>query len=78
MTSSLRPFSRATPSRRPCGPRCRGGASSLLRPGFGAATQRAANAAAGRRERLESGDAEIVEHIVGWPARFERAQSLSC
>jgi hypothetical protein len=78
MTSSLRPFARATAPRRPCGPRCRGGASSLLRPSFGIATQRAASAAPGRRERLERGDAEIVEHIIGWPARFDRAESLSC
>jgi len=78
MTSTRRSFARAHPQRRPCGPRCHGGASSLLRPGSGMAAQRATSAPGGRRERLESDDVAVVEHIVGWPARSERADPLSC
>jgi hypothetical protein len=64
--------------RRPCGPRCRGGASSLLRPGVSVAAQRVASAAGGRRERGDEADDAIVEHIVGWPARRERGEPLAC
>ena len=48
MSSSRRSF-RSAPPRRPAGPRCHGGASSLLRLGFGATPQRVA---AARDERL--------------------------
>jgi hypothetical protein len=76
MTSTRRSLARANTLRRPCGPRCHGGASSLLRPGFGIAAQRAASAPGGRRERADHDDVAVVEHIVGWPARSERAEPL--
>jgi hypothetical protein len=78
MTSTRQSFARATTLRRPCGPRCHGGASSLLRPGFGVTAPRAASAPNGWRERADAGDAEVVEHVVGWPARAERSAALAC
>jgi hypothetical protein len=78
MTSIRRPLARATTLRRPSGPRCHGGASSLLRPGFSATAPRAASAPGQRRERAESDANAIVEHVVGWPARSERSARLGC
>jgi hypothetical protein len=72
MSSSRRSF-RSAPLRRPAGPRCHGGASSLLRLGFGALPQRVA-AARGRCE-LDPADAG-VEHVVGLPVRDRRPAPL--
>jgi hypothetical protein len=74
MSASRRPFPSASSSRRPLGPRCHGGASSLLRLGFGTAPPRAASArVSGSMEISESFDAESVEHVVGWPRRDEQS-----
>ncbi len=78
MSASRRSFSPASSPRRPLGPRCHGGASSLLRLGFGAGPQRAASSrVSGWMEISDSFDAAQVEHVVGWPSRDERASSLS-
>jgi hypothetical protein len=78
MPSIRRPPARAATLRRPSGPRCHGGASSLLRPGFGATAQRVASTPAQRRERAESDADALVAHVVGWPARSERNAELGC
>jgi hypothetical protein len=72
MTSSRRPF-RSAPLRRPAGPRCHGGASSLLRLGFGALPQRAA---ATRASGWSEVDSDAVEHVVGLPVRDRRPAPL--
>ncbi|MEO5845663.1 MAG: hypothetical protein ABIQ33_12570 [Caldimonas sp.] len=67
MTSSRRSPLHSTPLRRPAGPRCLGGASSLLRLGFGAVPPRVAAArASGWCEPNDSRGAG-VEHIIGMP-----------
>jgi hypothetical protein len=76
MTSSRR-SSLLAASRRPAGPRCHGGASSLLRLGFGALPPRVAARTNPRREPDGSADAS-VEHVVGLPLRSQqRATVLS-
>ena len=75
MSSSRRSF-RSAPPRRPAGPRCHGGASSLLRLGFGALPQRVAAARpSGWSERADSVD-DVVEHVVGLPVRDRRPAPL--
>jgi hypothetical protein len=75
MSSSRRSFLSAPP-RRPAGPRCHGGASSLLRLGFGAVPQRVAAArASGWCELADSAGAD-VEHVVGLPVRDRRPAPL--
>jgi hypothetical protein len=75
MSSSHRSFMSA-PLRRPTGPRCHGGASSLLRLGFAAVPQRVAAArASGWREPANSFAAD-VEHVVGLPVRDRRPAPL--
>jgi hypothetical protein len=37
---------------------------------------RGANAASGRRDRVDNDDADVIEHIVGWPTRSERTAPL--
>jgi hypothetical protein len=54
--------------RRPCGPRCHGGASSLLRLGFAALPQRAVAARASGWRELDD-ELGSIEHVVGLPAR---------
>ena len=79
MSATRRSFSPASSLRRPLGPRCHGGASSLLRLGFGAAPQRPVSPRlSGWMEISDSFDAALVEHVVGWPGRDERARSLPC
>jgi hypothetical protein len=76
MSSSRRSSPLSAPLRRPAGPRCHGGASSLLRLGFGAVPQRIATArASGWCETSHSGSAGI-EHIVGMPRCAERPAPL--
>ncbi len=78
MSASRRLFSPASPSRRPLGPRCHGGASSLLRLGFGAAPQRALSPrVSGWMEIGDSFDDTPVEHVVGWAGRDERVAPLA-
>lgn len=75
MSSSRRSF-RSAPPRRPAGPRCHGGASSLLRLGVGTLPQRVAAARAGGWcELADSADAG-VEHVVGLPVRDRRPAPL--
>jgi hypothetical protein len=75
MSSSRRSF-RSAPLRRPAGPRCHGGASSLLRLGFATVPQRvAATRASGWSELAHSSDAD-VEHVVGLPVRDRRPAPL--
>jgi hypothetical protein len=78
MPSSRRSPSFSAPQRRPAGPRCHGGVSSLLRLGFGALPQRAAAArASGWCEPDDSAGASI-EHVIGMPLRAQsRAASSS-
>jgi hypothetical protein len=78
MPSSRRSFVSAAPLRRPAGPRCRGGGSSLFRPRFGVAAPRAATCPSGWRDRAEASDAAAVEHVVGWPGRADRGAGLAC
>ncbi|MGZ8471816.1 MAG: hypothetical protein ACXWZ7_20680 [Gemmatirosa sp.] len=52
-------------SRRPAGPRCHGGASSLLRLGAAVVAPRVAPAAASGWNDLD--DASAVEHVVRRP-----------
>ena len=74
MSASRRSLSPVSSPRRPLGPRCHGGASSLLRLGFGAAPQRAASSrVSGWMEISESFDAAEIEHVVGWPRRDDAA-----
>jgi hypothetical protein len=64
--SPRRPFAPAAFPRRPAGPRCHGGASSLLRLGLAALPQRAiATRATGWRELDGAGAG--VEHVVRRP-----------
>ena len=73
MTSSRRSF-RPVPLRRPAGPRCHGGASSLLRLGFAALPQSVATARANGWS--ETTDRDDVEHVVGLPVRDRRPAPL--
>ena len=76
MTSSRRSPAFSAPLRRPAGPRCHGGASSLLRLGFGATPQRvAATRTSGWCEPADAAGAE-VEHVVGLPVRDRRPAPL--
>jgi len=74
MTSSRRSF-RSAPLRRPAGPRCHGGASSLLRLGFGVLPQRVATPRASGWSESAGSDA-VVEHVVGLPVRDRRPAPL--
>ncbi|MEP7139744.1 MAG: hypothetical protein ABI745_08970 [Caldimonas sp.] len=79
MPASRRPFPPAPSPRRPLGPRCHGGASSLLRLGFGAVPQRAASTRVSSwMEISESFDAAQVEHVVGWSGRDRQAPNRTC
>ncbi len=79
MSAHRRSLSLASSSRRPLGPRCHGGASSLLRLGFGAAPQRAMTPrVSGWMEISDSFDATLVEHVVGWAGRDDRQAALPC
>jgi len=75
MTSSRRSF-RSAPMRRPAGPSCHGGASSLLRLGFGALPQRVAAARASGWSELGDPASADVEHVVGLPVRDRRPAPL--
>jgi hypothetical protein len=75
MSSSRRSF-RFAPSRRPAGPSCHGGASSLLRLGFGAVPQRVATARASGWSELANSTGADVEHVVGLPVRDRRPAPL--
>ena len=75
MSSSHRSF-RSAPLRRPAGPRCHGGASSLLRLGFGAVPQRVAAARASGWCELASSTSASVEHVVSLPVRDRRPAPL--
>jgi hypothetical protein len=66
--TSRRPATDRFSLRRPCGPRCHGGASSLLRLGLPALPQRAVTARASGWRELDD-ELASVEHIVGLPAR---------
>ena len=74
--SSSRRFFRSAPPRRPAGPRCHGGASSLLRLGFGAVPQRVATARASGWCELADSTGADVEHVVGLPVRDRRPAPL--
>jgi hypothetical protein len=76
MTSSRR-SSLPAPGRRPAGPRCHGGASSLLRLGFSALPQRIATARASGWSELADPASGRVEHVIGMPLRAARAAALS-
>ena len=76
MSSFRRSATAAAPLRRPAGPRCHGGVSSLLRLGFGTVPQRAMARSSGWLELQES-DGTAVEHIVGWQGRADRVASLA-
>jgi hypothetical protein len=79
MSSARRSLSLASSPRRPLGPRCHGGASSLLRLGFGAGPQRTLSPRlSGWMEISDSFDAMLVEHIVGGSGRDERQAALPC
>jgi len=76
MSAARRPYPFASSSRRPLGPRCHGGASSLLRLG-GATPQRVPSPrTSGWMEISDSFDASLVEHVVGWPGRDERPAAM--
>jgi hypothetical protein len=77
MPSSRRSPPLHSPWRRPAGPRCHGGASSLLRLGFSALPQRVATARASGWSELADPAADRVEHIIGMPLRAARASALS-
>ncbi|MEO8835829.1 MAG: hypothetical protein ABI364_03730 [Caldimonas sp.] len=62
--------------RRPSGPSCHGGASSLLRVGFGAAPRAATPLVSGWRELAEDADRAHLEHVVGWRGRSDRGNAL--
>jgi hypothetical protein len=64
MSSSRRSF-RSAPLRRPAGPRCHGGASSLLRLAAAALPRHAVAARASGWRELD--DAAAVEHVVRRP-----------
>lgn len=75
MSSSRRSF-RSAPPRRPAGPRCHGGASSLLRLGLASLPQRVdAARASGWCEAADSAGTS-VEHVVGLPMRDRRPAPL--
>lgn len=76
MSSSRRSFLLSAPSRRPSGPRCHGGASSLLRLGFGALPQRVAAARASGWCALGDSAGASVEHVVSLPVRDRRPAPL--
>jgi len=62
------------PFRRPSGPSCRGGASSLLRQGQGAALHRPAPARmAGWRTSAAALAGAAVEHVLSLPAAMPRS-----
>jgi len=63
---SRRRFASAVSPRRPAGPRCHGGASSLLRLGIAAVPQRAVEARASGWRELD-GTGASVEHVVRRP-----------
>ncbi len=77
MSSSRRSSLLAAPLRRPAGPRCHGGASSLLRLGFGALPQRVAAARASGWCELGDPAGTGVEHVIGLPLRAQRPAVLS-
>jgi len=77
MPSSRRSPLHSAPPRRPAGPRCHGGASSLLRLGFGAAPPRVAAARAGAWCGLADPSGAGVEHVIGMPSRAPRGAALS-
>ena len=60
----------------PVVPRCHGGASSLLRLGFGAVPQRVATARASGWCELADSTGADVEHVVGLPVRDRRPAPL--
>ncbi len=76
MSAARRQYPLASSLRRPLGPRCHGGASSLLRLG-GATPQRLPSSrTSGWMEISDSFDAALVEHVVGWPGRDERPAAM--
>jgi hypothetical protein len=77
MTSSRRSTLLSAPLRRPAGPRCHGGASSLLRLGFGASPPRVAAARASGWCELADPSAASVEHVIGMPLRAPSAAALA-
>jgi hypothetical protein len=76
MPASRRPSLASAPLRRPAGPRCHGGASSLLRLGFGAVPQRIAAVRASGWCELDDATPARVEHVVGLPLRAGRPPAL--
>lgn len=76
MTLSRRPSPRSALLRRPAGPRCHGGASSLLRVGSGAVPQRVATARASAWSEPGAASPADVEHIVGMPRCAARPAPL--
>jgi len=77
MSSARRSPLFSTPLRRPAGPRCHGGASSLLRLGFGAQPSRVASARASGWCELADPSGAGVEHVVGMPSRAPRGAALA-
>jgi hypothetical protein len=77
MSSSRRSSPLCAPSRRPSGPRCHGGASSLLRLGFGALPQRVAAARASGWCELGDSAGDHIEHVIGLPLRAQHPAVLS-
>ena len=73
MPSSRRPSHTRSHLRRPTGPRCHGGASSLLRLGYGTQPQRVAQARASGWSELGDAAEGAVEHVIGWPLRSAHA-----
>jgi hypothetical protein len=73
MSSSRRSSLASSPLRRPAGPRCHGGASSLLRLGFGGMPQRVAAARASGWCELADPAGSGVEHVIGLPLSARRA-----
>jgi len=67
----------SVPRRRPAGPRCHGGASSLLRLGFGATPPRVAAARAGGWCELADPSGAGDEHVIGMPSRAPRSAALT-
>jgi len=65
--SSRRPSVSAVSLRRPAGPRCHGGASSLLRLGSAAVGPRAVPALASGWRELDDDAGASVEHVVRRP-----------
>jgi hypothetical protein len=75
MPSPHRSFVSTASLRRPAGPRCHGGASSLLRPAITAA--RTASRLGAWREQTATSDDAVIEHVVGWPARADRGAPIA-